>query len=444
MYKTLSCMGAIRLVVVGFLALHLAAGCTDKSAEKNKMAAKKTSNTVVPVRVVRTANGYELQRGGKPYFIKGAGGLEHFSQVRAAGGNSVRLWTADYAQPLLDSAQAQNLTVLLGLWMIPERDGFDYYDKKAIDKQLLALRKEVIRYRNHPALLAWDVGNEMDVSALNLEVYTAINQVAQMIHQLDPNHPVVTTIAERKILPEVRKRCPDLDFVALNSYANLLDMPQYLRSINWQQPYIITEFGTRGYWESPLTKWRAPLEQSSTNKAKFTAERYQAGIESQRGQCLGSYVFYWGNRQEATPTWFSLFTPGGERTAVVDEMQYLWTGTRPDNPAPQAGFVRIDGKYDSNDITLLPAHEYPAVVTATSPNKDALRIQWEVMPESRWQEDPKTLHAREEAVAGSIVQQGQKRTTLLTPTKPGAYRLYVTITNEHGRAATANCPFYVE
>lgn len=408
------------------------------------MTTAKSSSVAVPVRVVRTASGYELQRGGKPYFIKGAGGLEHFSQVRAAGGNSVRLWTADYAQPLLDSAQAQDLTVLLGLWMVPERDGFDYYDKKAVKQQLLALRKEVIRYRNHPALLAWDVGNEMDVSATNLEVYDAINEVAQMIHQLDPNHPVVTTIAERKMLPEVRRRCPDLDFVALNSYANLLDMPQFLREIKWQQPYIITEFGTRGYWESPLTKWRASLEQSSTDKAKFTAERYKAGIASQRGQCLGSYVFYWGNRQEATPTWFSLFTPAGERTALVDEMRYLWTGTRPANAAPQAEFVMINKQYDSEDVTLLPAHQYPAVVIATDPDKDGLRIHWEVLPESRWREDLKTLHAREEAVAGTVLQQNQLRTTLLTPSKPGAYRLYVTITDEHGGAATANCPFYVK
>jgi len=432
-----------RALILGFAVTQLTSGCTDKPMEKNATIPRKT-DAVVPVRVVRTASGYELERGGKPYFIKGAGGLEQFGQIQAAGGNSVRLWTADYSQPLLDSAQAHGLTVLLGLWLIPEREGFDYYDRKAIDRQLQALRKDVIRYRNHPALLAWDVGNEMDVGAINLEVYGAINQVARMIHELDPNHPVLTTIAERKMLVEVRKRCPDLDFVALNSYANLLDMPQFLREINWQQPYIITEFGARGYWESPVTKWQAALEQSSTEKAKFVAERYQAGIESQRAQCLGSYVFYWGNRQEATPTWFSLFTPAGERTGLVDEMQHLWTGTRPATAAPEAEFVKLNRKYDSQNIILLPGQQYPAVVTTPKPSPEALRVQWEVLPESRWRDVKKALHARDEAILGSVLQPNHLRTTILTPTKPGAYRLYVTLSDGQGRAATANCPFYVQ
>jgi len=125
-------------------------------------------------------------------------------------------------------------------------------------------------------------------------------------------------------------------------------------------------------------------------------------------------------------------------------MHYLWTSTRPDNAAPQAGFVTINKKYDLEDITLLPSYYYRAAVTASGPNKDALRIHWEVLPEARWQDYPKALHARKETVAGAILQQNQLQTTLLTPTRPGAYRLYVTITDGHGGAATANCPVYVK
>ncbi|WP_375435521.1 glycoside hydrolase family 2 TIM barrel-domain containing protein [uncultured Hymenobacter sp.] len=430
--------------------VSLAVACTEQTRkthvpEQQSQAPNGASvSEVVPVRVVRKGTGYELQRGGEPYFIQGAGGLEQFALLKAAGGNSVRLWTTDYAQPLLDSAQAHGLTVLLGLWLVPERDGFDYYDRKAVKKQLQALRQQVLRYRNHPALLAWDVGNEVEQGSGNPEVFDAIDDAARMIHEVDPNHPVLSTFIDPTVLKWMGNRGHELDFIAFNSYGRLEELGSYLQKINWQQPYIITEFGAQGYWESLQTSWGAALEPRSAQKAVAVANYYRTGIEKQRGQCLGSYVFYWGNRQEATPTWFSLFTPTGERTELVDQMQYLWRGAWPANRAPQVSDIRFDQRLASESLHLRPGQIYPAYVTAQDQEHDSLRIAWEVRPESRWREDRKILQVRDEPLPGAVLNPNQFRTLVRTPTTPGAYRLYVTVTDGQGGASTANFPFYVQ
>lgn len=439
---------SVLLLVFSFVGLAVA--CTEQKKERhaseqqNQAPNDTTTNKVVPVRVVRKGNGYELQRGGKPYFIKGAGGLENFSLLKAAGGNSVRLWTTDYAQPLLDSAQAHGLTVLLGLWLVPERDGFDYYDKKAVKKQVEDLRKEVLRFRNHPALLAWDVGNEVEQGSGNPDVFDAIDDVARMIHEVDPNHPVISTFIDPTVLKWMGNRGKELDFIAFNSYGNLRELGNYLKKVKWQHPYIITEFGTQGYWETLKTDWGAALEPRSAQKALSVAKFYQTGIKSESGQCLGSYVFYWGNRQEATPTWFSMFTSAGERTELVDQMQYLWSGTWPANRAPQVSDIQFNQRFNNQSLRLRPGQTYPTFVTAQDQEQDSLRVAWEVRPESRWREDRKTLQVRDEPLPGLVLAPNQFKTSVRTPTKPGPYRLYVTVTDGYGGASTANFPFYVQ
>lgn len=436
---------------VGLLAFLLASCQPIDHETQTKSEETVVRSTAVPVRLVRTAaGGYELQRQGKPYFIKGAGGLQHVWQVRAAGGNSIRLWTTDYAQPLLDSAQANGLTVLLGVWLTPERDGFNFYDTKAVEKRLDGLREEVLQYRNHPALLAWDVGNELDLGgSKNPEAFRTINRVAQLIHELDPNHPVLSTFALPATCALVAQYCPDVDIVGFNSYGGLLFLDQDLRQVGSAlKPYIVTEFGARGPWESPVTRWQAPLEQPSREKAEFMAERYRKGILANSQLCLGGYLFYWGNRYEATPTWFSLFTPTGERTEIVDEIQHLWTGRYPVNRAPQMGALRLNAHFDSENIILRPSHRYPAALTATDPEQDSLRVRWEVRPDfsnvkPAKQADDRATSKANEPVPGCIQGQGAIRTTVIAPQRPGAYRLFAQVTDTHGGAATANIPFWV-
>ncbi|MEI8342520.1 MAG: hypothetical protein WCH43_13430 [Verrucomicrobiota bacterium] len=54
--------------------------------------AENTGAAVVQTKVVKSGNGFQLQRDGKPYFIKGDGGDGPKDLLVKCGGNSFRTW----------------------------------------------------------------------------------------------------------------------------------------------------------------------------------------------------------------------------------------------------------------------------------------------------------------------------------------------------------------
>ena len=63
------------------------------------------------VEVRKTAAGYQLFRGGKPYYIKGAGILDHYKMLSEYGGNSVRTWGITEWDEVFSLAEKYGLTV---------------------------------------------------------------------------------------------------------------------------------------------------------------------------------------------------------------------------------------------------------------------------------------------------------------------------------------------
>ncbi|MDU0370232.1 glycoside hydrolase family 2 TIM barrel-domain containing protein [Hymenobacter endophyticus] len=402
---------------------------------------------VVPVRVVQQGENARLLRGGRPYRVRGAGGLARLAEVQRAGGNSIRLWTTDYADALLDSAQQYHLTVLLGIWLGREVEGFDYYDPAAIQRQRREVEAQVLRYRHHPALLMWNLGNEMDQQASNPRVMAEINELARLIHRLDPYHPVTTTLTgQLGMLRNINAWCPDLDVLSVNAYGSLATLPADLRRLGWTRPYLVTEFGGPGWWEVPRTTWKAPVEATSTEKAAFARQCYQAGIAQDTARCLGSYVFYWGHKFELTDTWHSAFTRAGERTEITELMQELWAGPPLTNRAPRIGQLLLHSLPATASVRLKPGQRYPVRLLATDPEADPLHTRWEVTPEKPFAEENEYQQRSTPplTLAGVVPAAARLHTTLRAPSQPGYYRLAVVVTDGQGNAATANFPFAVE
>lgn len=398
---------------------------------------------VLPVQIVATAGSYQLIRGGKPYFIKGAAGVQYYNQVHLAGGNSVRLWSTDYAEPLLLEAQRQGLTVTLGLWMPHVGGGFDYHDRASVAALMADLRQQVIKYRASPALLLWSVGNELNLGIVDPNVYQVVNEVARMIHELDPFHPVTTVLDNSlNLVYAVRKLSPEIDLLSINTFAGLSQLALDLKRLKWTKPYIVSEFGAKGFWESGTTVWGAPLEQTSTEKAAFIRERYQQTIVADSTHCLGSYVFYWGQKQEMTSTWFSLLSGAGEKTQMVDVMYELWSHRQPENAAPQINLFELAGKSKVKNLLLQVDKSYFAHIVVSDPDGDSLTTHWQILPEG-------TTHysvsagddSPPEPVPGSTKQVRGVGTWVSMPRTVGYYRLYVTVSDGHGSIATANQPF---
>ena len=411
-----------------------------------------TDDALSPIKVEirKTGGGYRLLRGGEPYTVRGAGMvIDDIERFAAVGGNSIRSWSTMQAgqdtRELLDTAHAHGVTVALGLPMRPERHGFDYDDPDEVAAQLETMRREVLKYRGHPAVLVWVIGNELNHSYENPRVYDAVNDVAEMIHELDPYHPTTTATSGFKpeVITEVMTRAPALDFISFQMYGSLFRFPERLAETAFDSPFMVTEWGTIGYWEAETTDWGAPVELHSSAKADTFRRAYRDILAPLKGQLLGSYAFYWGQKQERTPTWFGMLTEDGRLTEVVDVMQFSWTGEWPDNRTPRVHTLLLDGKAASESVRLVSNQTYEAVIDVRDPDGDAITYRWELKPESTATTGGGDYEEPLTSLDGFLADASAARTTLATPT-PGSYRLFAYASDEHGRLAHANIPFLVE
>ena len=146
------------------------------------------------VSINKTSNGFQLIKNDEPYYIKGAGAKSNFKKVVESGANSIRIWSTNKSE-LLDSAYKYNLSVCLGIWVAQERNGFNYNDEYNVRSQIELIKKEIIRLKDHPSVILWGIGNEVDLQYSNFKVWETIEEIAKFIKKVDPNHPTATVIA---------------------------------------------------------------------------------------------------------------------------------------------------------------------------------------------------------------------------------------------------------
>ena len=433
--------------------LLLFMGCKEQPAKSEKTSEVREERHAGPakVEVVNEQGTYSLVVNGTPFYIKGAG-LEFGDVASLAShkGNSFRTWRTENGQKtakeVLDEAHEHGLMVTMGIEVGRERHGFDYDDQEEVKKQLERIKEEVIALKDHPALLIWGIGNELNLHYTNPKVWDAVNDISQMIHQVDGNHPTTTSLAglAQKEVDLIKSRCPDLDILSVQMYGDLPDLPKLIKKFNWKGPYMVTEWGATGHWEVPKTKWDAPIEDNSTMKAQNYLRRFKGGIAADQEQCLGSYVFLWGNKQERTPTWYGIFLGDGKETESVDVMHYIWNGVWPKNRTPSIVSFELDGKTALDNIYLEKGKTYSSEIVISDYEDDAITYFWEVMPESTDLKEGGDHEERPDTIAGLFEEQRDNVLRFKTPEKEGPYRLFVYATDGNDHAATANIPFYVE
>ncbi len=404
-----------------------------------------------PIKVeIRGAPGdYQLYRDGKPYQVRGAGldasapdAIDMLRKLKAHGGNSLRTWNvAD--EEFLDLAHELGVTVAMCLDVARERHGFDYNDEQAVAEQLATFEQQVKRFRNHPALLAWIIGNELNLFYKNRRVYDAVNDISKMIHRLDPNHPTTTTTAgiDSSLASTIAKRAPDLDFVSVQVYAGVFSLGKTMKSVPWEKPVMVSEWGTVGHWEVAKTDWDAPFELDSTQRARVVWEGYTQGLTA-IDDLIGNYFFLWGQKQERTPTWYGVFVDG-TRTPAVDVLHRVWTGSAPPDQAPLVRALRLKGMTASEQPRLFTGDTYSAEVEAVDPESGPLRYHWELMEESRATQDGGDAEAVPEDYSHLLTERDHMAVELRAPDTPGPYRLFVYVRDEGGAIAHANIPFLV-
>jgi hypothetical protein len=368
----------------------------------------------------------------------------YLERLKACGANSIRVWDENEAEWVLNEARRLGMTVMLGIWMEREYEGFDYNDRPARDAQFARVRQTILKYRHHPALLLWSVGNEVALEASNLAVYDDVNRITKLIHELDPGHPVTTALSpdsERSVWL-LRERCPDLDILSVNAYGETPLLTQYMRGGGWTGPYLLSEFGPRGYWQVPYTTWGTPIEPNSEQKCEFVRLTYPKYIGSQPPDCLGAYLFVWGSKQEETHTWFSFFDKQGRESPLVATMQQLWSGRQPANRAPVVQQLLVD-YYETGSLSFpVSTLAHRAEVRVTDPDGDSLTYHWDIRPVASTRADYDNTELP--PLPGLIQADNAPLIQFRLPRQPGSYRLFVYIYDTHRHVATANLPFRVE
>lgn len=397
------------------------------------------------VKVVEKDGQWQLLVNGENFYVKGAGGKDRMDIVKACGGNTIRTWGVDNAQEILDAAHKMGLKVMLGFWVQHERHGFDYNDAGKVANQLEACRRAVRKYKDHPALLMWGLGNEYELQYSNTKVWKAVNDIAKMVHEEDPNHPTCTVTAGTNAtkLRFVMETLTEIDIYGINTYADIGNVKDVLEKGNFKGPYMITEWGPTGHWESPKTKWASSIEQTSTEKAAVYLSRYQESIAAHPEQCIGSFAFLWGQKQEYTSTWYGLFTDFGMATEAVDVLQYCWSGSYPENRAPKLDSVLFNNEKAIKNLILAPGQKYDVALFASDREGDKLTYRWELYQESTDLKSGGDAEDKPPLIYGKLKGAKKNSVRLKAPLTEGRYRLFVFV-HDQQKVAYMNLPFYVE
>ena len=248
---------------------------------------------------------------------------------------------------------------------------------------------------------------------------------------------MIAEIGGKKV-PAIHNMCPSIDIIGINSYAGASSIYDRYVKQGGTKPYVITECGPPGAWESKNTPWQRPIELTSTEKEAWYERAYKSNVVDHPDLCLGCFSFLWSHKQEATATWFGMFLADGTKLGAVDSMQKAWSGKPAEHPCPRIEAMSVDG-----DPAVDPGDSVKAHLTASDPKSDPIKCSWSLVSDSGVIGVNGDKEDIPDTVAGAILSSSNDSALIKMPKTPGAYRLFVVVRNTHGGAAVANIPLRV-
>ncbi len=277
------------------------------------------------------------------------------ARLAALGVNTLRTWGVNSETPLLlDAAHKHGLKVLVGLWMrhgqpgMEGDDTFDYTrDTGGMKKQLEDTLKHVRAFKDHPAVLAWGVGNEVILNSPNAaakEAYARfLEKVLRELKKVDPDHPVISVDAWTMAVPWWEKHVPSLDAYGLNVYGGGIHvLPTELAKAGVKKPWFITEFGAQGEWDAPKDVHGVPREPTDAEKYAAIVDGWNTALAPhvKEGRCLGLFVFNYSASFDHTSLWLGMLSGASTRPAW-HAVREAYTGQKPATPLPRIASVTV-------------------------------------------------------------------------------------------------------
>ncbi|MDO8691202.1 MAG: glycoside hydrolase family 2 TIM barrel-domain containing protein [Dehalococcoidia bacterium] len=199
-----------------------------------------------------------------------------FRLMCRAGINHITGWDSDkgyeqdkFDELTLDYADKYGLGVIMPFYLPPDGD----YQDEAFTQELTAQAvAKIDRFKNHPALRMWGVGNEVLGQIESWQDRAAFGlfylQLADLFHALDPNHLVIYREAEDFYIPDIAdflSRLPsDRPWLLYGMNVYTADLERILDdwpSYELNMPIFVTEFGADQDWPGGrsigyLSMWR--------------------------------------------------------------------------------------------------------------------------------------------------------------------------------------------
>ncbi|HPE33837.1 MAG TPA: glycoside hydrolase family 2 TIM barrel-domain containing protein [Bacteroidales bacterium] len=244
---------SMHVIQVSFFLVFALAACSDNGS-KNSVS----------------FSGRQLLVNSHPYLIKGicyhpvSKGTNHRSfenlsadlaLMKEAGINTIRVYSPVNDRTVLDKIHHAGIRLIVG---------FGYNQNGYFDILSGSFAEYIKTYKNHPAMLFWEFGNEYNYHPEWFEGdirnwYLALEKAAQITHSIDPDHPVSTAHGE---LPDslALAMCPEIDIWGMNVY-------------RWDNPAEIFR-----EWEKRSEKPMYLSEAGADSYMTVSAKGYEKGV----------------------------------------------------------------------------------------------------------------------------------------------------------------------
>jgi hypothetical protein len=311
-----------------------------------------------------------------------------------------------------------------------------------VTEQKEKARQAILRYKDHPAVLMWGIGNEMEGfgDASNAAIWMAVNDIARMAKTLDPNHPTMTVVAEvgGERVKNIHRLCPEIDIVGINSYAGAPSIPERYQKAGGTKPYVITEFGPPGTWEVGKNEWNVTPEPTSLEKGRCLSQSL-SGSHRQSAVVPGFVCVTWGNKQEATATWFGLLLPDGTRLNATDALRELWSGKPPRIWLRKIAPLKVNG-----NAQVGPEAVVNVALDVSDAEGDALKLSGFCSAKPTRLGTGGDAEEKPPVYPEAIVKADITGAQVKMPRFAGNYRLFAFVRDGKGGGAVANIPLRVQ
>tara|TARA_R110002049_G_scaffold24588_1_gene86928 strand:- start:3111 stop:4118 length:1008 start_codon:yes stop_codon:yes gene_type:complete len=225
-----------------------------------------------------TVSGRKIMMNDSPYIIKGIcyhpvskgsdeRSFENLDQdltlMTEAGINTIRVYKPILDIKVLDKINNAGIKVIIGFGY--KQDGkYDVFSGTFIDY--------VNKFKNHNAILMWELGNEYNYHPewFKGDVknwYVAMNKASELIHKNDKNHPTTTAHGD---LPDslALSMNPDIDVWGMNVYR--WDNPEKIFK-EWEalnnKPMYLSEAGGDSYMKIAKEGFKQGINESAQAQA---------------------------------------------------------------------------------------------------------------------------------------------------------------------------------